>query len=512
MRVIASRRGLAVLLAVALVLGGLVVRELRRARPAAEDRALVPGLDPAAVTAMTWDRAPPVTVSGQGVKWTWKSGELVAHASPRAVNDVLAALRGGRWQRTGEIAAAGKLRAQLSLTTGAGTHVIGIGEAMPGTEQTWIVVGERALLVDSWVARALDPEPLALRETRPVVDAAQAAEIEVASGAGVYRIAGVPRVRIDDTPPLLVRAELVAELERSLEAIEIVRLSRAPADDVPVMRVARLRLAKACPDEPALAWVGSEVGDGCVARATYDAIAAAAQALAGPAEAVAEPRLVPGEIEQVNLAGGHVLKVAGTPEIDGKHADSGAVAELLAVFAAPAEIVAVPAGAAVRATMQATVHGGRTITFELLADDLVRRQGEPVGLRLPAFVKLARPATAYADRSVWNEEPTLITSIKIDDIVYTRGAVIGEWTRAPAGAFDPKRVEIVVAAVAAPRRFPDVESINYTHRVSFTVTPPVGQPITHELGVGRFRCIATGGAATMLLGSATCDALDALAR
>jgi hypothetical protein len=160
------------------------------------------------------------------------------------------------------------------------------------------------------------------------------------------------------------------------------------------------------------------------------------------------------------------------------------------------------------------VKGGTSVVLELLGNNLVRRQGETIALRLSgaASTRLARVARDYADKSVWNEEPTTITSLQIDAITYTRGAVIGEWTRAPAGAFDPKRVEALVAALAAPRRTADVESMSYTHRVALTVTPPVGAPVRHELHVGSYRCLAETLTATIQLSSSTCDDLDALAR
>jgi hypothetical protein len=184
------------------------------------------------------------------------------------------------------------------------------------------------------------------------------------------------------------------------------------------------------------------------------------------------------------------------------------------VLAAPAAIVAAPAGATPRAKLGLAARGGTSVMLELLGGNLVRRDGEPIALQLStgAYDRLARTAPAYADSSVWNEEPTTITSIEIDDITYARGAVIGEWTRVPAGAFDPKRVEAVVAALASPRRSPDMASISATHRVVLTVTPPVGAPVTHEVNVAGGRCLATSATATIKLARAVCDALDALAR
>lgn len=516
---IATRRGLAVLLAIAAVLGVLLVRELRRTRPSPESRALVPGLDPSYITKMTWDRSPlpPVAVTGGGTEWTWTSTTFTGRADARVVRDVLAALRAGKWQRTGKVLAAGKLRAQLALTIGTTERVIGIGAALPGTEQTWLVVGARALLVDSWVARALDPEPLVLRERRPVADAAHAVAVIVRTETEVARFEGTPRRQVEPRV-LLVRPELIGELERALEALEIVRLSRPPAERTAVVSVQLPRnvgLSATCPDDHALAWLTSDLGDGCIPRATYDAAVAAVHALTAPPELVADPRPLPAELAKIVLLDRHVLELARVPEIDGQPADPVAVTELLAALAAPAEIVVSPPSVTTeRGRLVLSIKGGITISLELFDDNLVRREGEPIALRLSgaAYARLARGAVAYADKSVWNEEPTTVTSLVIDDITYTRGVVIGEWTRAPAGAFDSKRVEAVVAALSAPRRTVDVESITYTHRVKLTVTPPVGAPVVHELAIASSRCLATASAATMRFPPAVCDALDALAR
>lgn len=515
---IASRRGLAVLLALAVALGVMLVRELGRERLPPEDRALVPGLDPSFITAMTWDRSPlpAVTVIGRGTEWSWASGAMTAHADPHTVRDVLAALRGGRWQRTAKVAAAGKLRAQLTVTVGTNRRVIGIGEALPGTEQTWLAVGERALLVDSWLARALDPDPLALLDRKPIPETPHPQSITFYAGPEAVRIEGTPRRQLVPRI-LLVRAALFADFIRALEAIEIVRLSRAPKsgeDDIVVFMTPALRIGATCPDDPSLAWVSSDLGAGCIARATYDAIATTAHAIAGPAEIAAEPRPFPGELAEVMLPDGLALTLARTPEIEGTRADPAAVAELLAVLAAPAEIVPVPSTARARGRITVTSRAGTSVAIQLLGNGLVRREGEPIALRLSpaAYERIARPGKAYADASVWNEEPTLVSSIRINTTTYTRGAVIGEWTRDPAGTFDPARVEAVVAALAAPRRSPDVAAMDYTYRISFTVTPPVGAPVIHELGVASSRCLASSAASTMKFPRAVCDALAALAR
>ncbi len=524
---IGTRRGLAILLGVAALLATFLLFDLRRRSPAVVDRTLVPGLDPERITELTWDRppAPAVTVTLRDEVWRWSSSGVMASAEPGVIRDLIATLRAAHWHRRAEVAAAGPLHGQLSLTLGPGTvvtaaspvRVIGIGAPLAGTEQTWLVVGEHALLVDSWVVRALDPDPLALRLRRPVKNAARIMSLTLGTDPTTSIVSGMRQL----TPRrMFVRADLIDRVHRAIEQLEILRLSGPPGADSAHLTISLeplLRVGPTCVDDPTLAWLASDVGDGCIARASYDELAALANLFNGPPEPLIEPRPNPGALLRVVLADGAVLRLDRRAAIDDKPADPAAVSELLAALSAPGEVTAVPDRVPVRGTLKLKVSTGSDVTLELLGGNLVRREDEPLALRLTpvAYAVLTRGAVALADRSVWNEEPTTISALKVDGVTYSRGAVIGEWSRTPPGTVDGAKVEALVAALASPRRSPDVEAFSVGHTITLTVTGPTGAPIHHELSVGARRgavCICTASNATVLLPAAHCATVDLLAR
>ncbi len=515
---IATRRGLGILVAIAALLALLLVLDLRRAPRQAVDRRLVPGVDPDRITALRWDRSPSPAVEARrdGNHWIWSSGGATARAEPRVIREVLSALRAAHWHRRAAVGAANPLRGQLSLTIGTTARVIGIGAPLAGTEQTWLVVGDHALLVDSWVARALDPDPLALRVRQPIADASGTPTISLGDPRTVVQLAGIEQLAPHH---LRVSEAVITRLRRALEALEIVRLSRAPPADTEVLSITavpNIRLGATCVDEPALAWLASDVGDGCIQRAGYDEVKAVIALLAGPPELVLEPRPMPAQLASITLVDGAMVRLDKGLTIDDAPADPAAVAELLAVLAAPAEVVIAPPSGPRRA-LTLHVRGGSPVILELLGGNLVRREGEPRALRLTvgAYAILARTRAELAGRSVWTEEPTTISALTIDAITYTRGAVIGEWARSSPGPVDGARVEALVVALASPQRSPEVEASPIAHRVTLTVTGPTGAPIQHELRIGASRggvCTGTTSKATVLLARGVCAAIDQLAR
>src|SRR5688572_5579361 len=94
----ASRIGLAVLTAIAVVLG--VVHLVVGTRAAATSRAIFAERVATATTALTWQRAgvPTTTLARTGDAWTM-TAPSPGPVDPAAVADVLGALRGARWQR-----------------------------------------------------------------------------------------------------------------------------------------------------------------------------------------------------------------------------------------------------------------------------------------------------------------------------------------------------------------------------------------------------------------------------
>src|SRR5262249_38788243 len=80
------------------------------------------------------------------------------------------------------------------------------------------------------------------------------------------------------------------------------------------------------------------------------------------------------------------------------------------------------------------------------------------------------------DPTPWREEPTTIAALELDGTTYTRGAVIGEWTRAGPGRDDPAAVSKLVDALAAPRAPPHPPAGALRHTLTLPVRPPRGAP------------------------------------
>lgn len=519
---ISSRRGLIVLVVIALVLGAWLARAVTRARPGPVDRAIAPGLDVERISELAWDRSPLPAVKitpARGGGWRWDSDDSWAAADGSAVRDMLAALRAGRWHRRAEAKAAGAVRAQLTVKEGTTSRTIGIGQPLEGTEQQWLVSGEEALLVDRWVARALEPDPLALRIRHPVENAAAAGTITIDHGEAHLRLEPGPR-RLVAPVTLLPSTEAIAAFFHALEAIEIVRLSRPARDGEVTLAIhagGALRFVPSCPDEPSLAWVFSDAGNGCIPRAQYEEVVRAASAFEKPPLELAEPRLVPLDITGVVLVDGKRIELSGKPVIEGRPADAGAIAELLAALGAPGQVVAPVVGAAVQQQLVAVLKGGGEIAIELLGRGMVRRGNEAVVLQLTpaAYAALGRTAADFTDRTLWNEEPTTITEIRIDAVAYRRGAVVGEWTRTPTAPVDGARIEALVSALAQLQASPGVGAVSKQHSVTLEITPPAGASVRHALVVGapgQGGCAAQAGAAAAILPAKVCAELAALAR
>ncbi|HEY0476238.1 MAG TPA: hypothetical protein VGD37_01875 [Kofleriaceae bacterium] len=534
---IASWRGLAVAAAIAVALAAILIVDVAHTPvpPGPDARALVPGFDPARVTELIWERAgrPAIRAVRAGDRWELRTPGTVP-ADTGAIGDVLAALRGGRWHREG---APRPAHGTLTVVAGPVRHVIGIAEPIAGTEQGWIVDDGRGVVVDSWVARALDRDPLSLRIRRPLADAGGARAITItgsppgASDPAVdLRIEGTPRRRVRPSA-LLLAPEAAGELERALREVAIVRVPDGPsAAHGLAIRVAgigtqadiTIELGGSCPGAPALIALAGTAGDGCVERAAAEAVERAVARLLQPPDAIVERRPVPFEPQHLVLADGAALDTS-PPRLGDAAADPARVTELLAALAAPAAVAKLPAGPAT-GHIVATARDGAAVTLDLFAGHMLARHGEPLALAPPpgAFSLLTRPSRELRDPTLWLEEPTMITTLTIDDVGYQRGAVIGDWTRRPAGPGDAAgpdavriRIEALVAQLAAPRALGFLDGrIAVAHRVAIEVTPPVGAPTRHELELGTPRpagCPARIGQDTVVLPAAVCAGVAALA-
>ncbi|MDX2091830.1 MAG: hypothetical protein SFX73_28470 [Kofleriaceae bacterium] len=517
---IATRRGLAILAVVNLLLLSLFVVD-RRDAPGLVDRALVAGLDVASVTALRWDdggkpvlgiaRQSPGEGAEEATPWRF-TAPAYGDVEAAAIANLLATLRGARWHRRDAAAAAGPHPRSLVITAGGHDHVLAFGRVLDGGEQVWLVSGDDAILVDAWVARALDPGALGLVIRRPFEGAARAPIV-----VGDRHLDGAPR-RLQPSG-VIVAASVAAELEQALEALALERLvaTPVPVPDALVLGVGGVRgkLGGACPGAPALVQLETSIVSGCVAAAAADRVRTAATPLT--TTEVVEPRLVPVTPTRIVLADGGVLDLQKRALVDGAAADASRVAELLAVLAAPTERIADRRFDKPRGTITVDYAGGRLV-LSLFADGLVRRNSEPHLFQLTdaAWAILGRPAGELRDLALWAEDPTTLARIDIDAITYQRGLVVGEWTRLPSGTADARAVERLAAQLAAPRaQAADAPTFTPRHRVTITVSPPAGPPSSHTLELGALTpkgCPARANGVRVLLDRALCTAIIALAK
>ena len=536
--VIASRTAVIVAWVVAVLLAAALL--LGPSRDTPSDRTLVPGLSPSEITAFEWGG--PRASSGfritrdAGSPTGWKWTDPVADADPQAIEDVMAALRGAQWHRRAERAAAGAVTGTLAIQVGGATTVIELAQPL-GEEQRWLVIGEHALLVDSWVARAIAPDPVAFR-VRPFAKVGQAAQLEV----GSFTLTGSPRrlTKLAGLPiELAVDPVAVEQLEAALGELAIVAL---PTGKVPVdtnYRGTRIALdgkvvaveAGMCPapDRAHHAIFGPSIGPSCVSEAAWQRMLAAAAVFDVPRDAAGlasliDRRLVSigGSIEPigVTLADGTALELSRKPRVKvpaqpaARDADPERVAELLAVLALPGEPVALPTTQPI-ARVVVTADRNRSVELAVFAGGVVARKSEPLALRVGdgSAAILARAGTAYVDRTLWSEEPTTVRSIQLGGVTYTRGAVLGEWTRAPSGAVDVAALDQLVRLLAVPRSSADASPPTDPIAVILSIAPPSGAPSERRLLLGATpRCAATVTAGTVALDPQVCALATTLAR
>jgi len=528
---IASRLGVAIAAGLALVLAIVLAIDLGRT-PEPSARALVPGFDAAQVTALAWarDGEPAIRIErvpGSGsATWRW-TAPITAPADASTVEATLAALRGARWHRRERAGSAGIARATLTITRGSATTRIDVGAPLEGSAQTWVVLDGRALLVDDWVARALAPAPLALRVARPFADAASARAIELVREAPplARRLEGFPR-RLAGPAGFVLAPEVATDVHRALAGLALTGLPAAAVEGASRLAIAlepatgpRVTIdvrERGC-TPPDVAISGS-LGDGCAGIDQVAAIERALADLARPATELVDRRALPFEPASLVLPDGAVLDLAGRPKLGDAPADPALVSELVLALATPVtQVVESASTIAPLGTITAADRAGTTLVLELLPGERIRRRGEPVAL-VPgpgAWAILRRPSTALRDPTLWREEPTTIRTISIDRTTYTRGAVVGEWTRSGPGRDDPAAVTELAANLALGRARPLPATPRVRHRVTFEVAPPTGAPVTRTLELGARRgagCEAIVDGTPVLFEPELCDLVARLAR
>ena len=508
---IANRIGLVVATLIALALGIVVVVDGRRSGTPSS-RALVTDFDTDKIARLAWSRGgePAVVLERAGTTWRWTKPIADIPANPATIDAVLAALRGGRWHRIGPIANAGILRVALTATAADRKLEIGVGDALEGAAQTWLAIGDRAFLVDDWVARALSPEPLALRETRPLRDAASANTIvvdRVIPSQFAFRLEGTPRKMVRPID-LLMNPFLVTALHQALSQLSIVGLPTTVGGaafvtmtitiDAPRLITLELR-SEGCP--AATVAISGTFGPACVASADWATAAAAIERFRMASTDLADPQPLRIDPIKITLPDGGVLDLEKRAKIGDRDADPVRVTELLAVLQLSRSIENSDPAIQPIGTLVAVDHAGTTITLDLLPNKRIRRRGESVALVLGAgaWEIVTRPSAALRDPTLWTEDELTIRSITIDQMTHTRGAVVGEWTP-PANNLDElARILAKLRATDAPR-----PPARILHTITFETAPPTGTPVTRTIQLGA-GCVAVIDTKPFQLEPRTCN-------
>jgi hypothetical protein len=521
--VIATPRGLAILAAIALVLALLVAASPERSRPV--DRSLAPQLDAAKVISIDVKLADErgVRLVREAASWVWDDDK--GKAEPTVIDAMLDTVEVARWHRTGPRASAGTLRGRLEIAGGGHTTIIELGREVPGAAQTWLVVGERrAVLVDSWIATALFPSPLALRLRRPLAGVALARTITI----GGVTLEGAHLTNDARQLDAWIVPSYVARLVNALVDLEIIALPSGPPPASPPYYLSfdgpmheGVVEVGSCSGDRVLLHLTS--GDGCVSRAAWQEVQdAIAPLLAGSPDLV-DLRPLPITPTELVLADGTKLALGSAPLLPTGDADPTRVDELVRALATQGERAPRPADSPT-GTITARDAAGTDVVLELFAaTKLVARRGEAFAIRPSpdAWAVITRPSTSLRDPVRWREDATAISSITIGGTTYTRGTVLGEWTRTPAGsagsaAVDPALVDalaLALATVRAPDALRGSEAVPLPLTVEVTFTPPAGAPTTHELALGApgpDGCPARIDGARVVADLALCTAAHAL--
>ncbi len=517
---IASRRGLVALAIVALVLAAIVVIDPGGREPI-RARTLVVGFEPGHVDSFAWHRSDggDVRVEWRGGAWTVAVPQVYA-ADDAAIDGVLTALRGARWQRRAKVSRAGPVRSTLTVGAGERAWTIGIADPLPGAGETWLVVDGDALLVEDWVAHALDPPLSTVLRAHPFRGGF------AKEALAVHRLDGGADIAIDlatgyESAPGQLRVDPArfAELVSALDALEVEPLGDPDPRQPPPPtdagfraillefgpRPDRVALGTACLGRAAAVAISSPDGEACVAADAFERVRAAVIGLTGDASAIVDRRPFAAAQHRLVLGDGTTVELGKRPMIGTQPAYAQGVDAVLAALAAPAAIAPLPA---TPPSSRLEVDG---TTLDLYDRRLIARHGEPVALQPTpeAWLRITSTRLDVRGRITWLEEPLTISGIFIDDVMYVRGAVVGEWDSYPKGHASPQAVVSLVAAPAELETPPG--PFTPTHHIAITITPPGGAPYDHAFEVGGHCAIRSGGE-VVAVAPALCAALDRIAR
>ncbi len=460
-------------------------------------RVAMPAFDPAAIRTLRWSRpdgSPPIVLSSEGVHWTGTEGVPV---DQRWIADLFSSLRSARWHRR-EAAARHTFRRTLAIISDNVTIAIELGERLAGTEQVWLRIdgSSEVLLVDGWLAKLVDPAEIDPYERFPCASAGSEARIASTTHGSVVELQthpwrdgnGLVAPHLGDT--------LVAALDR-LEYVALADGSTTTPDHLALGGRA-FSFGGTCPGTELVALRAAGASRaGCVEPAAWRDVTDVLAELARGVDHTIDDRPAGFAIDHIELRGGTLaLLKRPTVTIAGvvHPTDPERVAELVRALARSSSQPVTDEAGAPEVTLSITPVVGAVVALDLYPGS-VQRRGEPRGLSIGSADHdiLARPAVAYVDSERWSEEASTIAELTLDNITYRRGAVLGEWTREPAGRFDPALVEILATAAAKLHAPATSGTVTALHHLRLRFVPPIGIPVTRELVLGDIFA-STGGA------------------
>ncbi len=457
----------------------LLIALLRAPSPPPATRVVLPAFDPGSVRTLAWGEMLTLHLDGK-----WK-GPTSLPVDQRYVADLLSSLRSARWHR--KDAASHHAFARTLAIGGTKPIVLELGERLAGADQVWLRVdhGSDADLVDGWLAKLVDPEPIDPYERFP---------FETAGSEPAIALAGLHlQLRPWRDANGLVNPTLGEALVTALERVKLVALGRAapaPASELE-LGSRRVLVGGACLGTELVA-VQLEGTIACIDPAAWQQVTAAVTDLSRSVDATLDTRPAGFAIDHIDRGAG-ILSLAKRPTITVAGvtlpADPDLVTELLRALAEPSQPVAVPEGAP-QLTLVITPVEGPPVVLDVFAS-AVHRRGEPRGITISSAQHdaIARPFALLRDPERWSEEASTITELALDGITYRRGAVLGEWTREPSGApsdrFDPALVEILATAAAKLDAPASPGKVSPVHQLRIHFAPPVGAAVTRELTIGR---------------------------
>lgn len=514
---IATTRGLAILaaIAVALLLGSVLADRSERSGTVGTSPAaylLVPGFDEKQVAEIhiAWAGGARDTVRRVGEQWRIDERTL---ADPATIDAIFTALRGARFHRRAprtEIREPREPHGPSNITLGSVRF--SVGPSIDGLEQTWLVRGDEAFLVDDWVVRALVPDPLALRVRHPI-ECGSARTITATTTKGRLRIEGR---RVVEPYAMWIGEDWWKGIAAACVAIELRSLD-GQADGrqgLHVVADGEVTEAGRCYEQQHT-YIESPTTRGCVATEALRNLAAVLdRTIIRPQDAL-DLRPLPIAPVELTLQDEAVLALDKQPRIANQAADPERVSALLSALAKEGlEVADRPAGKP-RGNIKAVDAAGTEVVLEL-HDHVIVRAGEPRGIRIAdlEWAVITSPSALLRDATRWREEPTTISAVAIDNVRYKRGAVLGEWTREPAGTMHPALVDAVIESIATLRAPVAPPPSAIAHRVRITITPPAGPPVTHVLELAAPKGVGCAGrvdGAPALLPLPLCTAVAALA-